>query len=173
MACRPQSFHLPSRRGLLLGGAVLALGVVPGWAVEGWAQDRALAVTVIGDLPGFQPQAAAPFLAIVMNTAGKNTPGGGQTFFAADGAAPDRVEWTFRPNPYAGGASRTVGPPRSAASRLFGVHRVLSVELRLYRDGRYQTEVFGQAEVQGGRRDAELQTFVSDMTRRLLDAAAQ
>lgn len=133
----------------------------------------ALVVTALGDLPGFLPQEVAPFLATVMTTAGVNTPGGGQSFVAAGLSAPDRVEWTFRPNPYAGGASRTLGPPRSAASRLFGVHRLLSIELRLYRGGRYQTQVFGQVEVQGGRRDADLQTFVCDMTRRLLDAAAQ
>ncbi|WP_044561793.1 hypothetical protein [Azospirillum sp. B4] len=157
------------------------LGALGGMSPVARAQGAPLAVTAIGELPGFQPREVAPFLAIVMNTAGKNTPGGGQSFAAVgpipsappDRAAPDRVEWTFRPNPYAGGASRTLGPPRSTASRLFGVHRLISVELRLYRDGRYQTQVFGQVEVQGGRRDADLQTFVCDMTRRLLDAAAQ
>ncbi|MDE1147080.1 MAG: hypothetical protein PW843_10740 [Azospirillaceae bacterium] len=150
-------------------GAVVVMAMTP----AGWAQAAALPVTVVGDLPGFLPREAAPFLATVMTTAGMNTPGGGQSFIPAGLAAPDRVEWTFRPNPYAGGASRSVGPPRSSAGRLFGVHRLISAELRLYQGGRYQTEVFGEAEVQGGRRDADLQTFVCDMTRRLLDAAAQ
>ncbi|TWB56381.1 hypothetical protein [Nitrospirillum viridazoti] len=166
---------LPSRRGVVLGMGAVALA---GRAFPALAEGGVLAVTAVGDLPGFLPREVPPFLAVVMNTAGKNTPGGGQSFVAAgaatpDGAASDRVEWTFRPNPYAAGASRSVGPPRSAAGRLFGTHRLISVELRLYRGGRYQAQVFGQVEVQGGRRDADLQTFISDMTRRILDAAAQ
>ncbi|MEA1672242.1 hypothetical protein [Nitrospirillum sp. BR 11163] len=159
----------PSRRAVVLGLGGMALA---GWAVPVLAQGGVLAVTAVGDLPGFLPQEVAPFLAIVMNTAGMNTPGGGQSFIAAGSPAPDRVEWTFRPNPYAGGASRSLGPPRPASARLFGTHRLISVELRLYRGGRYQAQVFGQVEVQGGRRDADLQTFVSDMTRRILDAVA-
>ncbi|TWB24827.1 hypothetical protein FBZ89_101453 [Nitrospirillum amazonense] len=183
MPCRPPSVPMPppSRRGVVLGlGAVALAGLASPILAPALAEGGVLAVTAKGDLPGFLPREVAPFLAIVMNTAGKNTPGGGQSFVAAvsmpegpDGPASDRVEWTFRLNPYAAGASRSVGPPRSAGGRLFGTHRLMSVELRLYRGGRYQAQVFGQVEVQGGRRDADLQTFISDMTRRILDAAAQ
>ncbi|MDZ5650383.1 hypothetical protein [Nitrospirillum sp. BR 11828] len=173
--------HPATRRAMtlaavMLGAVILGAGTVAavgGMSRGAWAQGVPLAVTAQGDLPGFQPQEVAPFLVMVMSTAGQNTPGGGQTFFAAGFAAADRVEWTFRPNPYAGGASRSIGPPRPTADRLFGRHRLMSVELRLYRGGRYQTQVFGQVEIQGGRRDADLQTFICDMTRRVLDAAAQ
>jgi hypothetical protein len=58
---------------------------------------------------------------------------------------PNRIEWRFHANPYAGGAVRYIGPARSAAERLFGVHRQVTAEAKLFLDGQFQGAVFGEA----------------------------
>src|SRR5215813_3083936 len=51
-----------------------------------------------------------------------------------DIAAPNRVEWTFKLNPYAGGEVRNF-VPAPVAERGFGVHRPVTIEARLYVNG--------------------------------------
>ena len=58
---------------------------------------------------------------------------------AADtGLAPNRVEWTFKLNPYAGGEVRNFTRPHMA-ERTFGAHRPVTIEARLFLNGQYQT----------------------------------
>ncbi len=96
-------------------------------------------------------------------------PGGRHFVPAPAGAAPsgDYVLWTFKPNPYAGGAIRRIGPP--SLDTLFGVHRYLSVELRLFDDGVYQRLVSGEVRMQGGADDPDLSANISKLTHLLLD----
>jgi hypothetical protein len=57
---------------------------------------------------------------------------------AGDSVAADRVEWSFKLNPYAGGEVRRVGGSLSREGRL-GSHRPVTIEARLYLNGEYQT----------------------------------
>ena len=82
-------------------------------------------------------------------------------------AAPNRVEWTFRLNPYAGGTVRRF-VPEPVAEQGFGTHRPVTIEARLYLDGEYQTLVERQAMVQGGPNDSELAAAVASATESLL-----
>jgi hypothetical protein len=85
----------------------------------------------------------------------------------ADIAAPNRVEWTFRLNPYAGGEVRQfVRPP--VAEEAFGVHHPVTIEVRLYLNNKYQTLVERQAKIRGGPNDLELATAVTRATESLL-----
>jgi len=88
---------------------------------------------------------------------------------AKDGAALNRVEWSFKLNPYAGGDLRSfVG--RRPPERVFGVHRKVTIEVRLYLNGEYQTLVEQQAEIQGGPNDPDLAAAVASITQSLLGA---
>ena len=53
--------------------------------------------------------------------------------------APNRIEWTITTNASAEGAVRSYGFSRATMARLIGVHQFLSIEVRLYLDGQYQT----------------------------------
>src|SRR5262249_31530353 len=61
-----------------------------------------------------------------------------------DSAAPDRVEWSFRLNPYAGGEVHSFARPHMA-ERTFAAYRSVTIEVRLYLNGEYQTLVKKQA----------------------------
>src|SRR5438105_2935251 len=87
---------------------------------------------------------------------------------AADkGSAPDRVEWSFKLNPYAGGEVHTFVRPHMA-ERTFAAHRAITIEARLYLNGEYQTLVKQQAVVQGGPGDPDLAAAVAGVTQNLL-----
>jgi hypothetical protein len=85
------------------------------------------------------------------------------------GPAADRVEWSFKLNPYAGGGVRRFSPPSMNEWRA-GVHRPVTIEARLYLNGEYQTLVEAQALVQGGPDDPDLATAVAAVTKDLLGA---
>jgi len=87
---------------------------------------------------------------------------------AADkGSAPDRVEWKFKLNPYAGGEVRNFIRPHMA-ERIFTAHRPITIEARLYLNGQYQTLVEKQVIVQGGPDDPDLAAAVAAVTQNLL-----
>jgi hypothetical protein len=87
---------------------------------------------------------------------------------AADvGSAPDRVEWKFKMNPYAGGEVRNFVRPHMA-QRTFAAHRPITIEARLYLNGQYQTLVEKQAIIQGGAEDPDLAAAVVGITQNLL-----
>jgi hypothetical protein len=85
----------------------------------------------------------------------------------ADIAASDRVEWTFRLNPYAGGEIRHFSPTSAYQSQVGG-HRPITIETRLYLHGEYQALVEKQAVVQGGPNDPDLAAAVASVTQKLL-----
>jgi hypothetical protein len=84
-----------------------------------------------------------------------------------DAPAPDRVKWRFKLQPYAGGEVRTFVPPRMD-DKTFGVHRPITIEARLYRNGEYQTRVRGKAIIQGGPDDPDLAVAIARLTQNLL-----
>jgi hypothetical protein len=86
---------------------------------------------------------------------------------AAKGSAPDRVEWSFKLNPYAGGEVRSFVRPHMA-DRTFAAHRPITIEARLYLNGEYQTLVKKQAVIQGGPDDPDLAAEVASVTQNLL-----
>jgi hypothetical protein len=79
----------------------------------------------------------------------------------------DRVEWTFRLNPYAGGEVRNFAHTL-ASERRFGGHRPITIEARLYLNDQYQTLVEKQATIQGGPDDPDLVMAVVSVTENLL-----
>jgi hypothetical protein len=82
-------------------------------------------------------------------------------------SARDRVEWTFRLNPYAGGEVRNFS--RALASEWgFAVRRPVTIEARLYLNGEYQTLVERQAVIRGGPDDPDLASAVASVTENLL-----
>ena len=116
-------------------------------------------------LPGLHHSALSRFIAAHMAEAGlanwRFEPAAG------DAIAADRVEWTFRLNPYAGGEVRNFARTLTDERR-FGVHRPVTIEARLYLNGEYQTLVEKQAIIQGGPDDPDLAAAVENVTQGLL-----
>jgi hypothetical protein len=119
-------------------------------------------------LPGFYRSELARYLAAQMAEARLSdwrfAPAAG------DGMAADRVEWSFKLNPYAGGEVRRVGGSLSREGRLTA-HRPVTIEARLYLNGEYQTLVEQQAIVEGGPDDPDLAAAVASVTQNLLGPA--
>lgn len=140
------------------GPVGIALLLLAGPALAG---PVTLAVVARDPLPGFRPEAVAPYLATRMEA----------TYLAnwnfVAGTGPDRVEWHFTLDPFAGGAVRQYFP-QAQVQRLFGGRHRVSAELILYRDGQYQTTLFGQATIQGGASDPDLSDFVKHLTEQML-----
>jgi len=158
----PQRFRLDR---LVLGvGFALAVALVPGKSSPAAAQVTLQVVAAHG-LPGLHHSALARFIAARMAGAGladwRFEP------VAGDAIAADRVEWTFKLNPYAGGEVRNFAHASTDEWR-FGVHRPTTIEARLYLNGEYQTLVERQAIIQGGPDDPVLAAAVASATQSLL-----
>jgi hypothetical protein len=129
-----------------------------------------LTVVVQGWVPGFGKPELPPFIANEMNEAGvadwRFVPA------ASDAQpAPNRIEWRFKPNPYAGGITLHRPGGEREIDQTFGVHRPISVEVRLYLNGEYQLLESAQPTLQGGARDRDLQQEIISLTRMLSNAA--
>ena len=85
----------------------------------------------------------------------------------AGGHPPNRVEWSFKLDPYAGGEVRSF-VHRTPGERLFGVHRPITIKARLYLRGKYRRLVSEQAIIEGGRHDPDLAAAVTHLTKDLL-----
>ena len=116
-------------------------------------------------LPGLDHSALCRFLAAHMADARLSD----WRFEPADGevAASNRVEWSFRLNPYAGGGVRQFVRERGAEQG-FRTHRPVTIEARLYLNGEYQTLVHQQGMMQGGPNDLEFAAAIASVTERLL-----
>lgn len=140
--------------GLLAAGA-LAQPISP-------AHQTTFAVVVSGVLPGFDSDEAPKFLAAQMAKV-KTRDWSFVPNAASDQSPPDRIEWQLTSEPYAGGGVRQFIPIPSLR-RLFGAHRMLSVEAQLYRDGKLQSQASGRAAVLGGADDADLAALIAKVT---------
>jgi hypothetical protein len=124
-----------------------------------------LKVAAFHGLPGMHHSALSRFLAAHMADAGladwRFEPAEGDT------EAPNRVEWTFNLKPYAGGEVRNF-VRRPVDIDKFGVHRPVTIEVRLFLNGEYQTLVERQAMVLGIANDPEFAAAVESATESLL-----
>ena len=150
-------------RAALAAGLALAATFVPFTATA--ATSVALKVEAADTLPGFHLADLSRYFALHMTTARladwRFEP-------AVDkGSSPDRVEWTFKLNPYAGGEVRRFMRPHMA-ERIFGVHRPITIEARLYLNGEYQALVEKRVIIQGGPNDPDLAEAVASLTQNLL-----
>jgi len=85
----------------------------------------------------------------------------------AGGHSRNRVEWSFKLDPYAGGEVRSF-VHQSTGERLFGVHRPVTIKARLYLRGKYRRLVSEQVIIEGGRQDPDLAAAVAHLTEDLL-----
>ena len=150
-------------RAALAAGLALAATVVPFTATAGTS--ITLKVEVANTLPGFHLGDLPRYLALHMATARladwRFKP------VVDKGSWRNRVEWTFKLSPYAGGEVRSFMRPHMA-ERIFGVHRPITIEARLYLNGKYQTLVEKQAVIEGGPTDPDLAAAVASLTQNLL-----
>jgi hypothetical protein len=154
----------PTRRGLTLVASLVLIAIFLSFALAA-AAPKTLQVEASASLPGFHRADLPRYLALHM----ANARLADWRFEAAAGevSAPDRVEWNFRVNPYAGGEVRSFGRLHLPA-RTFGIHRPITIEARLYLNGKFQTLVEKQAVVQGGPGDPDLAAAVASVTQNLL-----
>jgi hypothetical protein len=152
------------------------LALILWWALAAWcvpsvpapaAASTTLKVEASNGLPGFHRLDLSRYLASYMAEAGLAD----WRFEPASniGPAPDRVEWSFKLNPYAGGEVRKFARPMSD-ERSFHMHRPITIEARLYLNGEYQTLVEKQAIIDegGGPTDPHLAEAVASVTQNLL-----
>jgi hypothetical protein len=153
----------------MAAAVAMALGVSPPAVAQDQPPARktiALTVEASGELPGFDMADVPPYLISRMLDAGVE----GWAFAPAQASrTANRVEWRFHLNPYASGSVRQI-VPIPAVRRLFGARYLVSAEVRLYLNGDYQTQTFGQVAIDGGDRDPELANFVVQQTENLLGA---
>ena len=123
-----------------------------------------LEVEVADGLPPQQHSALSRFIAVHMAEARladwRFEPAGGSSVLA------DRVEWTIKFNPYAGGEVRSFTHTLSH-ERVFGA-RPVTIDARLYLNGVYQTHVEQQATFRGGNDDPDLASAVISVTWHLI-----
>jgi hypothetical protein len=148
--------HCNSRYRVFLRRAALAASVFL-FAPAVAAAPLTLQVEASDTLPGFHLGDLPRYLALHM----------AEARLSDKGSAPDRVEWTFKLNPYAGGEVRNFTRPHMA-ERTFGAYRPVTIEARLFLNGQYQTLVEKQAIFQGGPNDPDLAAAVSAVTQNLL-----
>jgi hypothetical protein len=119
-----------------------------------------------GGVPGFSGSELGRYLTLHMAEA---QPANWRFEPAATGdtPVPDRVKWSFKLGPYAGGEVRSF-VPRQMDDVTFGVHRPITIEARLYLNGKYQTLVKEKAIIQGGPDDPDLAAAVVNLTQNLL-----
>ena len=163
-SCNSSYRFSPRRRAALVARWALA-AVLSLFAPANAASPLILQVATSDTLPGFHLGDLPRYLARHMAEAGladwRFEP-------AADkGSAPNRVEWSFKLNPYAGGEVRSLVRPHMA-ERIFSEHRPITIEVRLFLNGQYQTLVEKHAIIQGGADDPDLAAAVASVTQNLL-----
>jgi hypothetical protein len=126
-----------------------------------------LKVEASNGLPRFPREDLSRYLASQMTEAGLSD----WRFESAaeSGSGPDRVEWSFKLKPYAGGEVRRFGRS-SIDERSVHTQRLITIEARLYLHGEYQTLVEGQAVIDEGRGpgNPHLGEAVANVTKNLL-----
>ena len=151
------------RRAALVARLALAATLSP-FVPAVAAAPLTLQVEVSDTLPGFHIGELPRYLAQHMAKARLAD----WRFEPADtGSVPDRVEWKFKLNPYAGGEVRNFAR-QHMAERIFTAHRPITIEARLFLNGQYQTLVEKQVIIQGGPDDPDLAAAVASVTQNLL-----
>jgi hypothetical protein len=149
-------------RGMLAVWWALAAALGP-FASTFAATPLMLQVEVSHGLPPLHHSALSRVIAVHMAEAGladwRFEPARGS------GVPADRVEWSIKFNPYAGGAVR--GFMHTLSHEQVGA-RPVTIEARLYLNGVYKTLVEQQATIRGGDDDPDLASAVISVTRNLL-----
>jgi hypothetical protein len=165
-AYRKLRHRLRVSRSALIAGLTLIATNAP-FAPTDAAEPITLKIGASRGLPGLHHSALSRFLTAHMAEAGLTD----WRFEPAEGdvSAPDRVEWTFRLNPYAGGEVRNFARIMMD-ERTFHRHCPITIEARLYRNGQYQILVERQAIINEGRgpEDPDLADAVANVTQSLL-----
>ena len=165
MPHRSKLQHNPQFRHSVFVAGLFLVAIIPPFAPTDAAAPITLEVVATQGLPGLHHSALSRFLATHMAEAGianwRFQPAGGEA------SVRDRVEWTFRLNPYAGGEVRNFA--RTQASEAgFAARRPVTIEARLYLNGDYQTLVEKQAAIRAGPDDSYLASAVTSVTEDLL-----
>jgi hypothetical protein len=161
---RKTSHRIRFGRATWVARLVLVIGLLP-FASEIAAAATTLQVQASTGLPGFHRDELQRYLAVHMAEARL----GEWRFEPAvdNGSAANRVEWSFKLNPYAGGEVRNFAHT-SVYERDLGLHRPITIEARLYLNGEYQTLVEAQAIFHGGPDDPALAATIASATQSLL-----
>ncbi len=146
-----------------------AIGAATAASADVAVSSAAVAVDVAtkGDLPGFKESDLPAYFAAEMNSVGLSA---WRFAPASPGAtpSPNRIELSFKANPYAAGSVRTYGFSRATMERLLNTHHSVTIEAQLYLNGEYQTLAFDQVTVTGGPQDQDLDAAVARLTRDLM-----
>ena len=153
---------------ILAAGLPLLLGAMSATAAAG--KPVTLSVEVQGSLQGAKNDELSRIFATEMAQART-----AEFQFVPSGIdaphAPDRVEWSLVPGSDAAGDVRTFGFSRAMMGRLFGSHRIIRIEGRVFLNNAYQGMVSGQIRDIGDPRSAEIVSEVAELTRELLSPA--
>jgi hypothetical protein len=139
------------------------------------SKDLTVFVEIDGSLPGFTQDQLFTYITEQMEaadvTAWKFAPA---PTASGAGLPVNRIVWHFKPLPFAGGTIRYIGPALSKAREEFGVGRVISIDAKIYLDGKYQASTFDQITLKGGATDPALPGEIQKVTRTVVaDALAE
>ena len=155
--------------------AMPAPAAAPAASDEIRSKELTVSVEIDGSLPGFTQDQLFTYITEQMETADvtawKFVPA---PTTGAAGQPVNRIIWHFKPLPFAGGTIRYIGPALSKAREEFGVGRVISIDAKIYLDGKYQASTFDQITLKGGAKDPALPGEIQKVTRTVVaDALAE
>ena len=128
-----------------------------------------LAVEGSGAVPGFHSSEQLRGYLTLHMTEARPVSWRFETAATDDAPALDRVKWRFKLDPYAGGEVRSFVPP---FTETIGDHRPITIEARLYLNGKYRRLVKKKAIIEGGLDDPDLAAAVASLTQNLLGPRA-
>jgi len=132
--------------------------------------DLPVIVEIDGSIPGFQRKEVYPYIANQMRAA--SIIACPSVLSLADKAPPTvRVVWHFTPMPYAGGAVRYIGPPTNRAHEPFGLPHFVSIEVKLFLNGTFQSSSSDRIGVKEGGNDLAFGTRIQNITRMIVNDA--
>ena len=160
------------RRAPRLAGSILATAFLwqAGTSPACAAPARTVTVEVQGSLQGARNDELSRIFAAQMARA--QVPGWQFEPSGADAPhAPNRVEWSLIPGSDAAGDVRSFGLSRAMMGHLYGSHRIIRVEARVFLNNAYQGMVSGQIHDSGDPQDSEIVNEVTQLTRELMSPA--
>lgn len=161
------SRHRNHRFANLAAGLVLALASVAPMTARSEVHPITVGVAASGSIPGISDAELAGFLATTMNN-GADGPWRFEPTAPGAPPPPNRIEWAIKTNASAEGTVRSYGFSRATMERLIGVHQFLSIEVKLYLDGQYQTAAHSEVTATQRAHDPDLAADVIRSTRQLM-----
>lgn len=160
-----------------LAGAIALTSTIGAHAQSGGGDMRSQGLSVMveidGSVPGFTKEQLSAYLCRQMEASHLTSWHFLPTSLGPTGGdqPSNRIVWHFKPLPYAGGATRYIGPALSKARQLFGVGRAISIDAKIFLNDEFEATTFDQVTVKGGQDDPGLAASIQKIMKSVVTNA--